>query len=77
MKKTWKYTIEDVYKVAGEDLTEKMLALLDNNKEDLVTLFYEPNRALKGKSPYNFCLEGKHDELDRILMDILTAAQGG
>ncbi|MFH1455335.1 MAG: hypothetical protein ABIF40_00095 [archaeon] len=69
------YTIEDIYKVAGEDLTRKMLGLIDN-EEDLISWFYSPNKFFDKKSPYDV-LQEDPSKLEKVIMDILTAAQGG
>lgn len=69
------YTWQDVYNTAGENLAKKLLAL-NEDRDSLIKWFYEPNKALKGKSPNEFCLEGKNKELEKKVMDILTAAQG-
>jgi len=61
--------------VAGEDLTRKMLGLIDN-EEDLISWFYSPNKFFDKKSPYDV-LQEDPSKLEKVIMDILTAAQGG
>jgi len=72
----YQHTLKDVYKIAGKDLTDKMLAVA-TKKDNLVKWFYKPNKFLKNKSPYEICREGKQSELEKAIMDVLTAAQGG
>ena len=59
------YSIQDVYKSIGE------------NEENLLEWWYDSNNKALGKSPDDFCKEGKQKQLERILMDVLTAAHGG
>ncbi|MBU0470337.1 MAG: hypothetical protein KKA62_02755 [Nanoarchaeota archaeon] len=66
--------IDDVYQTAGTDLS-KVLDAYFPNKEDLVRWFYDFNKRL-GKSPYEFCEEGKQYELEGILMDLSTGNMG-
>lgn len=70
-----KPTLDDVYESAGKNLTDKMIAI--TGEKNIVEWFYEPNKAFDDKSPYDLCNEGNSNELERVVMDILTAAQGG
>jgi hypothetical protein len=71
------HTIDDVYKVAGKYLTDLIIGVVDKDKvKNIPNWFYQPNNALKGKSPFELCEEGHSDELEKKLMDIITAAQG-
>jgi hypothetical protein len=70
-----KYTIKDVYNSAGEELTNKILAVV--GEENVVEWFYKPNKKFQDKSPHNLCEEKNSATLDKVMMDILTAAQGG
>ena len=75
---TDKYTIDDVYKIAGKDLTDLIIAVTDKDKVHMIpSWFYQSRSALGGKSPCEICNEGHPEKLEKMLMDILTAAQGG
>ncbi|MBU0470260.1 MAG: hypothetical protein KKA62_05870 [Nanoarchaeota archaeon] len=69
------YTLDDIYESAGEELTDKMLAVV--GKENILEWFYKPNKVFKGKSPDDLCKEGDYSTLNTVIMDILTAAHGG
>jgi len=68
------YTLTDIYEIAGNDLTEKMLAVIDDEK-DLISWFYTPNKFFDQKSPYDMVKEDP-SKLEKAIMDILTAAHG-
>ena len=70
-----KYTLDDLYIVLGEDLTDKMVAVV--GKENVAEWFYQPNKVFKDKSPNDLWVEGDSRELERVLTDIITAAHGG
>lgn len=67
-------TLDDIYKIVGNDLADKLVVVV--GKEDIVEWFYEPNKALDGKSPRESHMKDPH-KLERVLMDILMGAQGG
>jgi len=78
------YSIHDVYKSIGEN--ENLKKCVDSlkgerflgNEENLLEWWYDHNiKGLGGKSPDEACKEGKQNELERMLMDIITAAHGG
>ncbi|MBR9683283.1 DUF2384 domain-containing protein [Candidatus Woesearchaeota archaeon] len=77
--------LKEIYKVANQELMlpgENVKTLADLaaavvGKENLVDFFYQPNKALNDKTPYELCKEGKSDLLELKLMDILTSAHGG
>ncbi len=77
------YSIHDVYESIGENENlRKFIDLLKGerylgNEENLLKWWYDPNNKGLGKSPDEICKEGKQKELEKILMDILHAAQGG
>lgn len=76
------YSIEEIYEVAREG--SHLCKVLDTLRhhyfpEDdpsFIQWWYDHNGRL-GQSPDQLCKEGKEEELEKILMDILTAAQGG
>lgn len=75
-----KYSLEEVYKSIGKN--ERLRELIDHFREDVdqdsfVEWWYDSNNKGLGKSPDEVCKEGKQKELEKMLMDILTAAQGG
>ena len=70
-----KYILDNVYESAGKELTDKMIAVV--GEENIVKWFYEVNKAFNNKSPYDLCEEGNSDELEKVVMDILTVAHGG
>ena len=76
MAKDIKYTVDNIYEIAGKELTTAMLAVI-GTEEDLIKWFYEPNKFYKNKSPYELCIEGEISRLEKTIMDILTAAHGG
>jgi uncharacterized protein (DUF2384 family) len=61
------YSIDDLYKVAGADLTQKVLDLFEGNEASSIRWFYNPNRALGYKTPYSVCQEGNPGEVERII----------
>ena len=67
------YTLEDIYDVAGTNLTEKMLAVVGDDA--LLSWFYKPNEFFHQKSPYEVIKEDP-SKLEKAIMDVLTAAQG-
>ena len=59
------YSISDVRKIAGEDLTDRMLDVFEDETK-VVNWFYSSNKAL-GVSPSEYCIEGKSSEIEKIL----------
>lgn len=73
-----KHTLDEVYKTAGKYLTDLIIGVFDKEQsENIPFWFYQPNTALNGKSPFELCNEGHPEELEKKLMDSVTAAQGG
>lgn len=69
------YTLEDIYEVAGDNLTKNMLAVVGDD-DALISWFYTPNEFFHKKSPYEILKEDP-SKLENAIMDVLTAAQGG
>lgn len=65
--------LPEVYKVAGESLSKVLDAYFPKNKDDLVKWFYDSDNKRLGKSPHDFCKEGKQGELESVLISL---AQG-
>ena len=79
-----KYSLEAVYKSIGEN--ENLREVVDGikegysqNDESFFHWWYDSNKGLGGKSPDDLCNEGEKGKkyLEKILMDMLTAAHGG
>lgn len=70
-----KYTLEEIYKIAGDDLTNLMKSLNENSDDELIVWFYSPNKALDNKTPYDMAKENP-SKLEKKLKDILYAGQG-
>jgi len=77
------HSIHDVYQSIGEnENVRKMVDCLKGerylgNEKNLLKWWYDPDNKGLGKSPDELCKEGKQKELEKILMDIFTAAHGG
>jgi len=65
--------LQEVYKIAGKNTSKILDAYFPNDKDELVNWFYDSNNKRLGKSPHDFCKEGKQDELESIL---ICLAQG-
>ena len=71
-----KQTLQEVYKIAGENLSKVLDAYFPKDKEELVNWFYDPNNEALGKSPHDFCKEGNGYRLECILIDLATGNIG-
>ncbi|MFH1637629.1 MAG: antitoxin Xre/MbcA/ParS toxin-binding domain-containing protein [Candidatus Woesearchaeota archaeon] len=60
------HSIEDIFNLAGKDLTTKMLDIFMTEKNAL-EWFYKPNKALGEKKPYDLCIEERFSDLETIL----------
>lgn len=79
-----KYSLEVVYKSIGENenlrkATDFIKSKYFLNDESFCHWWYDSNKGLGGKSPDDLCNEGEKGKkhLEKILMDVLHAAQGG
>jgi len=75
------YSMEDVYKTAGEPL-RKFIDVLKGDgyfgdENDFLKWWYDPNNKGLGKSPDEVCKEGKQKELEAILMTVFVGPHGG
>ncbi len=68
-------SLEEVYKIAGGELS-KVLDVYFPKEEERVNWFYSSNKRL-GKSPHDFCKEGKQGELVDILICLAQGNIGG
>ena len=59
-----KYTLDDVRRDAGPDLTASLLRVV--RAESIPTWFYQPNDAFEGKTPQELCLAGEHEKLEAM-----------
>lgn len=60
------YSINDVYDIAGKDLTDMMLDVF-TKKEKVVRWFYKPNKALGNKKPYELCEDQEFSKIEKLL----------
>lgn len=60
------FLTEEMHNYAGTNLTEKMIEVWESEK-DARDWFYTPLKILKGKRPYDYCREGKIDEIESLL----------
>ena len=76
-----KYYIEEIYKVAAEgSILPKLLDGLREGKyvkddNSFVEWWYTNNKEL-GKSPDDFCKEGKQEELESLIMGVFMNSFG-
>lgn len=56
-----KYNIDDVYKAAGEAITDRLLAVM--TEEGVVRWFYQPVPALGNKKPCDLCSTKELEQL--------------
>ena len=68
-------TIDDVYSLAGENLSKILDSYFFNQPTKLVKWFYQPNKSL-GTSPADYCIKGKQDELESKLFALLEGNVG-
>ena len=68
--------LEEVYKLAGPDLRKTLDAYFPKDKDKLVDFMHAPYERL-GKSPYEFCKDGKQAELNSILISLAQGNLGG
>lgn len=61
------HTIDDVYKIAGNELTERLLKLL--KEDEVVNWFYNPIQVLDKKSPYELCSSGNTKMLENLVAE--------
>ncbi|GEM_PF-6412101 len=77
-----KYSIEDIYKVTGEDSNLRKLldafrdSYFPKDDRSFIQWWYTSNEGL-GKSPDELCKEGKQNELENILMTVFVGPHGG
>ncbi|MEK6939630.1 MAG: hypothetical protein AABX31_02785 [Nanoarchaeota archaeon] len=77
-----KYPIEEIYKSIGEnenlrkDIDDFRKKYFDDH-DSFAQWWYDPHNKGLGKSPDEFCKEGRQKDLEKMLMDILHAAHGG
>ncbi|VVB82847.1 Uncharacterised protein [uncultured archaeon] len=60
------FLTEKMNNCAGTELVEKMIELWESEK-DARDWFYTPLKGLEGKRPYDYCREGKIDEVGSLL----------
>lgn len=71
-------TLDELHLAAGDGLSKLLDAYLGahffENKEELIEWFYDPNNEVLGKSPYDFCREGRQYELECQLMGLIISS---
>jgi len=58
---------KEMQKLAGEDLASKIMSLWENNKDVAAFWFFKPKFSLGNKSPADYCVEGKQEEMKRYV----------
>lgn len=73
--------INRIYQTAGESLSKVLEVFYCSSffpdEKHFVQWWYESDNKKFGKSPDELCKEGRQYELEKTLMDIITAAHGG
>ncbi len=59
-----KHTIEDIEKLVGKDITNRLLGVITEG--GIVNWFYRPNDEFEGKTPYELCQSGDEESLERM-----------
>ena len=59
----------EMKRLIGKELYEKMVMILED-EESARDWFYSPIFLLNGRRPYDYCLDGKTEEVERVLEHI-------
>ena len=63
------FLTSEMKKLIGNELYEKMVMII-KSEENARDWFYSPIFLLNGKRPYDYCLDGKTEEVERVLEHI-------
>ena len=63
------FLASEMKRLTGKELYEKMIMILEN-EESARDWFYSPIFLLNEKRPYDYCLDGKIEEVERVLEHI-------
>ena len=53
--------LEEMYKIAGKELADKIISVCWEDKEEAIYWFYTPCVDLENKSPNELCKENKRE----------------
>ena len=62
------HTINDVYKLAGNERTDKLLEMIE--EKALVTWFYTPNKVFENRRPIDLCNTNEAKRLDQMIAQL-------
>tara|TARA_Y100000310_G_scaffold345695_1_gene468433 strand:+ start:15700 stop:15960 length:261 start_codon:yes stop_codon:yes gene_type:complete len=60
------FLTQEMHRLAGDDLVERMTNVLEN-EENARDWFYSPIKSLDDKRPYDYCKDGKISEVENVL----------
>lgn len=63
------YIIDNVYKTAGKDLTDRLLAIFQD-KQQVVDWFYQPIKVLDDSKPSDLCGTKKQYILEQVISEL-------
>jgi uncharacterized protein (DUF2384 family) len=61
------YLISDVYKTAGQAITDRLLAIMP--EEQVIQWFYQPVQVLDNKKPCDLCGTEEQHMLEQIISE--------
>jgi hypothetical protein len=61
------YLDKEIHSIAGEELYSQMLNVFNNNEKISRNWYFSKLLALGNKRPYDFCKDGKKEEIKQLL----------